>query len=101
MDGGTSGRGCALRLSFKNPDQVPYPDPPPPIQNPTNAKDEETKSMRELVQAIDSHVELIDLEITSDPNVVQSAIQQLPNPTTQSLVNVDPILLDQLQDPTT
>lgn len=74
---------------LKNPNQVPYPNPPPPVQNPTDAKDEETESMRELVQAIDSHAELIDMEITSDPNVVQSAVQQLPNLTTQSPVNVE------------
>ena len=34
---------------LKNHDQVPYPKPPPPVQNPTNAEDEETESMRELV----------------------------------------------------
>ena len=59
---------------FKNPNQVPYPESPP-VQNPTNAEDVETESMRGLVQVIDSHAELIDLEITSNPNVTQSAVQ--------------------------
>ena len=86
--------GVSKDSPLKNHDQVPYPKPPPPVQDPTNAKDEETESMRELVQEIDSHAELIDLEITSDPNTMQSAIQQLPNPTTQSPMNVDPVLLD-------
>ena len=40
--------------------------------------------MRELVQEIDSHVELIDLEITNNLNAVQNLAQpQLPNSTAQ------------------
>lgn len=35
---------------LRNLDQIPYPNPPPPIQNPVGAKDEEdTSSIRELV----------------------------------------------------
>ena len=35
---------------LRNPDQVPFPDPFPPIQNLSGATDEkETPSMRELV----------------------------------------------------
>jgi len=34
---------------LKNNDQVPYSKPSPPVQNPTDAEDEETESMRELV----------------------------------------------------
>ena len=46
---------------FRNPDQIPYLKPPlPTTQNPTEAKYEDTLSMRKLVQAIDSHTELID-----------------------------------------
>lgn len=46
---------------FRNPDQIPYSKPPlPTTQNPTEAKYEDTLSMRKLVQAIDSHTELID-----------------------------------------
>ena len=35
--------------SFKNLDQIPYPEPSPPVHNTTNAEDEETESMKELV----------------------------------------------------
>ena len=43
---------------LRNPNQVPFPDPSPPVQNPFGVVDEEeTPSMRELVQAIDSHME--------------------------------------------
>ena len=35
---------------LRNPDQIPFSDPTPPIQNPSNAdEEEETPSMRELV----------------------------------------------------
>lgn len=60
---------------FKDADQIPYPEPPPLAQNPIDADEEDTPSMWELVQEIDSHAELIDLEITSDPNTVQSTVQ--------------------------
>ena len=64
---------------LRNPNQIPYPKPPPPTtQNPTEAEDEDTPSMRELVQAIDSHAELIDLEITSNPSVVPTTAQPQP-----------------------
>ena len=58
---------------FRNLDQIPYPEPPPPItQNPITigADDEDIPSMRELMGVIDSHAELIDLEITSNPSIV-------------------------------
>ena len=55
---------------LRNPKQIPYPEPPlPPVQNPTDAEEEgDTPSMRALMEAIDSHVELVDLEITSNPD---------------------------------
>ena len=34
---------------LRNPDQIPYPDPTPLVQNPTSAEEEDTPSMRELV----------------------------------------------------
>lgn len=39
---------------LRNPDQIPYLEPPP-TQNPIEVEEEDTPSMRELVQAIDSH----------------------------------------------
>lgn len=54
-----------------NPDQIPYLEPPP-TQNPTKVEEEDTLSMKELVQAINSHAELIDLKITSNLNAVQN-----------------------------
>lgn len=44
---------------FRNPDQIPYLEPPPSsIHNLTRAEEEDTQSMRALVEEIDSHTEL-------------------------------------------
>ena len=54
---------------LRNPNQIPFTVPSTATQNPLGAiNEEETTSMRELVEAIDSHVELIDLEATSNPH---------------------------------
>ena len=52
---------------LRNPNQIPFPGPSLVAQNPSGATDEEeSSSMRELVEAIDSYVELVDLEVTSN-----------------------------------
>lgn len=57
---------------FRNAEKIPYLGPPfPPVQNLTRAKDEDSQSIRALVEEIDAHAELIDLEISSDPNANQ------------------------------
>ena len=60
---------------LRNLDQIPYLDPILSVQNPTGAEEEDTPSMRELVQEIDFHLELIDLEITNNPNAVHNLAQ--------------------------
>ena len=51
---------------LRNPNQIPFPNLPTVAQNPLRVIDEEeTTSMRELVEAIDSYVESVDLEATS------------------------------------
>ena len=52
---------------LRNPNQIPLPGPSTAAQNPPGATDEgDTPSMRELVEAIDSHVELVNLEVISN-----------------------------------
>ena len=52
---------------LRKPTQIPFLDTSLAVQNPPSLVDEEeTTSMRELVQAIDSHVELVDLEVTGN-----------------------------------
>ena len=52
---------------LRNPEQIPYPTPVPPVQSQANAADEkEILSMRELVNAINTHMEMVDLEVTSN-----------------------------------
>ena len=65
---------------LRNPKQIPRPAPAPPVQSQANtANDEDTPSMGELVQAIDMHVETVDLEVTSNLNAPENEeAQQLP-----------------------
>lgn len=74
---------------FRDPKQILYTDPPLPlVQNLVHTKDEDSQRMKELVQEINSHAELIDLEITGDLNVVQGSAQpQVPNPNFQLAVD--------------
>lgn len=53
---------------FKDTDKIPYlePLPPPFVQDPTQNKEEDSLSMRKLVEEIDSHIEVIKLEISSN-----------------------------------
>ena len=54
---------------LRNPEQIPYPAPPLPVQSQTHAADkEDTPSMRELVKAIDAH---INPEVTSQANIAE------------------------------
>ena len=61
---------------LRNLEQIPCPTPPSPVQSQADAADEkDTPSMRELVRAIDSHV---DLEATSNLNIAEDAQVQQP-----------------------
>ena len=54
---------------LRNPEQISYSAPPPPVQSQTDAANkEDTTSMRELVKAIDAHV---DPEVTSQANIAE------------------------------
>ena len=55
---------------LRDPNQIPFLGPFTAVQNqPGVIDEEETTSMTELVEAIDSHAKLIYLEATSHPNV--------------------------------
>ena len=57
---------------LRNLKQILYPAPVLLVQSQANAADEEeTLSMRELVHAIDTHVEMVDLEVTSNLHAVE------------------------------
>ena len=79
--------------SLRNPEKIPYPTPPPPVQSQANATDEEdTPSMRELVQAIDTHVEIVSLEVTSNLNeeVQQPPAVDVPDRQANDVVHLPP-----------
>ena len=65
---------------LRNLEQIPRPAPAPPIESQADAADDkDTPSMRELVQAIDTHMETVDLKVTSNLNAPENEeTQQLP-----------------------
>ena len=55
---------------LRDPGQIPFPSPVPVIQEaPAAIDEEETASMRELVEQIDAHAEPEEMEATSIPTV--------------------------------
>ena len=55
---------------LRNPGQIPFPSTTQAVQKPPKPTDEEeTTSMRELVEQIDSYVELVNVEDSSNPCV--------------------------------
>ena len=58
---------------LRNLEQIPHPAIASPIIHQADAADEEdTPNMRELVQAINTHVETVDLEVTSNLNSLKN-----------------------------
>ena len=54
---------------LRDPSQIAFPSLTPVVQNPLEPiNEEETQIMRELVEQIDSHVELDEMEATSNPH---------------------------------
>lgn len=88
---------------FRNLEQIPYPDPsPPPVHNSARAEEEDSPSMRALVEEIDSHVELVDLEIINDPNAKQGQMQPpLLDPNLLSAMEASFIMTKQPLNPST
>ena len=55
---------------LRDPGQIPFPSLVTAVQDPpAAAEEEETASMRELVEQIDAHAELDEMEATSIPTV--------------------------------
>ena len=79
---------------LKDPNQIPFPSLPTTAQKTLIVADEEeTTSLRELVEQIDAHAKLIDLEATSNPNAEdQHGGNIQPPPETQyALMDTDQI----------
>ena len=67
---------------LRDPGQIPFPSLTPVVQNPSVPIDEEeTASMRELVEQIDAHVELDKTEATSIPHAGDQSGGDLLSPT--------------------
>ena len=64
-----------------NPNQIPFSALSTATQNPFSAIDEEeTTSMRELVEAIDSHAKPTNLEATNNPYVDDQPVGNVQPP---------------------
>ena len=60
--------GVPEDFPLRDPNQIPVPVSVPTNHNPTDPnKEEKTDSLRELVEQIDAHVEMIGAEVTSNP----------------------------------
>ena len=67
---------------LRDPGQIPFPSSTPVVQNPSVPIDEEeTASMKELVEQIDAHVELDETEATSIPRAGDQSGVDLLSPT--------------------
>ena len=65
---------------LRDPCQIPFPSTTATVQNPpASIEEEETASMRELVEQIDAHAEPEDTEATSIPS-------------TQDQLSIDPLI---------
>ena len=68
---------------LRDPSQIPFPSFTPAVQNPlTPIDEEETASMKELMEQIDAHVELDDMEATSIPCPGVQLSEDILQPTT-------------------
>ena len=68
---------------LRDPSQIPFPSFTQAVQNPLAPIDEEEMaSMRELVEQIDAHVELDDMEATSIPCLGDQLSEDILQPTT-------------------
>ena len=74
--------GVPADSPLRDPGKIPFLDAPPVAQTPPGLGDEEeTDSLRELVEQIDAHVELVGAEASSNPNAGDPLAEnvELPN----------------------
>ena len=87
---------------LRDPSQIPFLSLTPAVQNPLEPIDEvETQSTRELVEQIDSHVELDKMEAISNPHIgdqpgqdilLQPTLDQQPTETATQTQPADPTI---------
>ena len=83
--------GVPENSHLRDPGQIPFPSPVTAVQNPpVVAEEEETASMRELVEQIDAHAELDVMEATSIPTVQDLLSEDSRYPLTDQPEVTDP-----------
>ena len=88
---------------FRDPDQIPLPEPShiPPIQDLAQNEEEDSLSMRKLVEEIDFHTKVIDLEIPSNLGIAEGQEPPPPllHPNPPTTAEATPNPSEQTQDP--
>ena len=76
---------------LRNPGQIPFPSPVTAMQDPSlAAKEEETASIRELVEQIDAHAKPDEMEATSIPTLQDLLGEDSHHPLTDRQKVTDP-----------
>ena len=84
--------GVSEDLHLRDPGQIPFSSPVAAVQDtPAAIDEEETASMRELVEQIDAHAEPEDMEATSIPTVQELLGEDLHLPLTDQPEATDPV----------
>ena len=82
--------------AFRDLEQIPYPEGLicPPVQTTNQPEEEDSLSMRELVEEIDSHAKVIELDGSTNPTAVEDQMppSTLPNPDLQTTYGTSPNL---------
>ena len=83
--------GSSRDSHLRDPSQIPFLSPITAVQDPpTAAEEEETASMRELVEQIDAHAEPEDMEATSISTVQELLGEDSHFPLTDQPEATDP-----------
>ena len=75
---------------LRNPEQIPFLTHPPLVQSQPGVDEDDTPSMRELVHEIDTHMELVDLEVNDNLNAILPGTQPVKNVQAQLLPTDQP-----------
>ena len=73
--------GVPADSPLRDPGKIPFLEAPPAVQSPVGLGDEEeTDSLRELVEQIDAHVEMVGADATSNPSADDPPVGNVESP---------------------
>ena len=90
--------GLLEDYAFRDLEQIPYPEGLicPSVQTTNRPEEEDSLSMRELVEEIDSHAKVIELDGSTNPTAVEDQVppSTLSNPDLQTTSGTSTNLVD-------